>query len=95
MQIKCMTLFVTHYPSLAGQAREGVAGNYHLSFMEADAPVPDSDVDVTETTAEVQDGLPASNIMFLYKCVRGAAGRSYGLNVARLARCGGDRAYIS
>jgi len=37
-KIKCMTLFVTHYPSLAKLAHEfqGIVGNYHMGFLEAE-----------------------------------------------------------
>ena len=68
--IKSLTLFVTHYPSLAelqAQFPEHV-GNFHMSFL-ADADAAGDEEHVT----------------FLYKLVERAAQRSYGLNVARLA----------
>lgn len=68
--IRCLSMFVTHYPSLAKLATvfPTRVGNYHMSFMEQDG-----------NAAGVQ------TILFLYKLVKGAAARSYGLNVARLA----------
>ncbi|CAG8641871.1 606_t:CDS:10 [Paraglomus brasilianum] len=69
-KIKCMTLFVTHYPSLAKLVHEfqGIVGNYHMGFLEA----------------EGEDG--SHTITFLYKLTEGVAMKSYGINVARLAK---------
>eukprot|EP00041_Stephanoeca_diplocostata_P035830 m.1278644 g.1278644 ORF g.1278644 m.1278644 type:complete len:199 (-) comp24765_c0_seq6:152-748(-) len=68
--VKCLSLFVTHYPSLArlDAAPDAGVGNFHMSFIENDPGADDT-----------------SSITFLYSLVVGAAGRSYGLNVARLA----------
>ncbi len=71
--VKCFTLFVTHYAILANMETElpGRVGNYHMSFLENDeADLPHVD---------------HSSITFLYKLTRGASKRSYGLNVGRLA----------
>jgi DNA mismatch repair protein MSH3 len=72
--VKCLTLFVTHYPSiaeLAAPADTSGVDNFHMSFIE---------------NRSAGDGVgPATAITFLYKLVQGAAARSYGLNVARLA----------
>ncbi|CAG8607559.1 5563_t:CDS:10, partial [Paraglomus occultum] len=69
-KIKCMTLFVTHYPSLAKLAHDfqGIVENYHMGFLEA----------------EGEDG--SHSITFLYKLTEGVAMKSYGINVARLAK---------
>lgn len=68
--IQCLSLFVTHYPSLArlDTSPDAGVGNYHMSFIENEPGADDK-----------------SSITFLYTLVAGAAGRSYGLNVARLA----------
>ena len=72
----CLSLFVTHYLSLASlaEAPSAAVGNFHMAFIEE-----------AEATAEGEDEPPGCTIAFLYKLVRGAAARSYGLNVARLA----------
>eukprot|EP01137_Pigoraptor_chileana_P029742 Opistho-2@15310 len=66
---KCLTLFVTHYPSLSGLEAlfPRIVGNYHMAFMD-DSP-----------------GTAEESITFLYQLTRGVAARSFGLNVARLA----------
>lgn len=72
--VKALTLFVTHYPPLCELERvypEHVS-NYHMAFLLNE---PDTDDE------EVQPEF----ITFLYQLTEGAAGRSYGLNVARLA----------
>ncbi|ODQ64665.1 hypothetical protein NADFUDRAFT_52294 [Nadsonia fulvescens var. elongata DSM 6958] len=69
--IQSLTLFVTHYPSLATFEADfpKVVKNYHMGFIE--------------NKEDSSDDNP--NITFLYKIVEGIAHRSYGLNVARLA----------
>ncbi|KAK6179331.1 hypothetical protein SNE40_011718 [Patella caerulea] len=69
--VKCFTLFVTHYPSLGGLelSYPGVVGNYHMSFLLHDQEESEDEESIT----------------FLYQLVKGQAGKSYGLNVARLA----------
>uniref|UniRef100_G3NR70 MutS homolog 3 n=1 Tax=Gasterosteus aculeatus aculeatus TaxID=481459 RepID=G3NR70_GASAC len=74
--VKALTLFVTHYPPLCELERvypEHVS-NYHMAFLLNDA-------DMAADTDEVR----LEFITFLYQLTGGAAGRSYGLNVARLA----------
>ncbi|KAK3111777.1 Mismatch repair protein msh3 [Teratosphaeriaceae sp. CCFEE 6253] len=69
--LKCLTLFITHYQSLARVAdhfHNGELKNVHMKFTEQ------QNVDGTET-----------DITFLYEVGEGVAHRSYGLNVARLA----------
>uniref|UniRef100_A0A8C9ZN62 DNA mismatch repair protein MSH3 n=1 Tax=Sander lucioperca TaxID=283035 RepID=A0A8C9ZN62_SANLU len=74
--VKALTLFVTHYPPLCELERvypEHVS-NYHMAFLL-------NEPDIATDTDEVQP----ESITFLYQLTEGAAGRSYGLNVARLA----------
>ncbi|XP_037634304.1 DNA mismatch repair protein Msh3 isoform X2 [Sebastes umbrosus] len=76
--VKALTLFVTHYPPLCELERvypEHVS-NYHMAFLLNEPDVA-SDTDDGEVQPEF--------ITFLYQLTEGAAGRSYGLNVARLA----------
>ncbi|XP_073321644.1 DNA mismatch repair protein Msh3 isoform X2 [Pagrus major] len=76
--VKALTLFVTHYPPLCELERvypEHVS-NYHMAFLLNEPDVAD-DTDDGDVQPEF--------ITFLYQLTEGAAGRSYGLNVARLA----------
>ncbi|KAL9542734.1 hypothetical protein MBANPS3_008465 [Mucor bainieri] len=68
-EIKSVTLFVTHYPSLGKLVKTfpGQVRNCYMSYMQEEG---DSDF---------------ANIVFLYKLVDGIAMNSYGMNVARLA----------
>lgn len=93
-QLECLSLFVTHYPSiseLAGALLDlggrAIVGNFHMSFIEEEvAAEAAAEAEADDEAAEAAAAAAvASNITFLYKLVRGAAGRSYGLNVARLA----------
>jgi DNA mismatch repair protein MSH3 len=45
-KIRCITLFVTHYPSLAKLAHEfkGIVGNYHMGFLETEGEGSDNGV---------------------------------------------------
>lgn len=74
---RCLCLFITHYQTLASVARGfepgGELRNVHMKF----------------TAADNEDGNSAGGeeiITFLYEIGAGVAHRSYGLNVARLAR---------
>ncbi|TGO62880.1 hypothetical protein BOTNAR_0107g00040 [Botryotinia narcissicola] len=84
-ETKCLCLFITHYQTLASVARGFEKGkelrNVHMKFTaerngrrvsNADADMDNDDVD--------------EEITFLYEVGEGVAHRSYGLNVARLAR---------
>ncbi|XP_008279806.1 DNA mismatch repair protein Msh3 [Stegastes partitus] len=74
--VKALTLFVTHYPPLCELERlypEHVS-NYHMAFLL-------NEPDIAADDEEIQPEF----ITFLYQLTGGAAGRSYGLNVARLA----------
>ncbi|KAK2837821.1 hypothetical protein Q5P01_015033 [Channa striata] len=76
--MKALTLFVTHYPPLCEleQVYPQQVTNYHMAFL-LNEPDITSDTDGDEVQPEF--------ITFLYQLTEGAAGRSYGLNVARLA----------
>lgn len=69
-ELKSLTLFITHYQSLARMADlfpGGKLRNVHMKFSER------------------TDGRGESEVTFLYEVGEGVAHRSYGLNVARLA----------
>ncbi|XP_016356503.1 DNA mismatch repair protein Msh3 [Sinocyclocheilus anshuiensis] len=74
--VKCMTLFVTHYPPLCELEHlyPQNVGNYHMAFL----------LNEPESTSDEEEVQPEF-ITFLYQLIEGAAARSYGLNVARLA----------
>uniref|UniRef100_A0A671KY40 DNA mismatch repair protein MSH3 n=1 Tax=Sinocyclocheilus anshuiensis TaxID=1608454 RepID=A0A671KY40_9TELE len=74
--VKCMTLFVTHYPPLCELEHlyPQNVGNYHMAFL----------LNEPESTSDGEEVQPEF-ITFLYQLIEGAAARSYGLNVARLA----------
>ncbi|XP_047449078.1 DNA mismatch repair protein Msh3 isoform X2 [Mugil cephalus] len=76
--VKALTLFVTHYPPLCELERvyPQHVSNYHMAFL-----LSESDISTDTDDGEVQPEF----ITFLYQLTEGAAGRSYGLNVARLA----------
>ncbi|XP_022622640.1 DNA mismatch repair protein Msh3 [Seriola dumerili] len=76
--VKALAMFVTHYPPLCELERaypEHVS-NYHMAFL-----LNEPDVATDTDDGEVQPEF----VTFLYQLTEGAAGRSYGLNVARLA----------
>ncbi|XP_067294282.1 DNA mismatch repair protein Msh3 [Pseudorasbora parva] len=74
--VKCLTLFVTHYPPLCELEHlyPQHVGNYHMAFL----------LNEPESTSD-EDEMHPEFITFLYQLIEGAAARSYGLNVARLA----------
>uniref|UniRef100_A0A3Q2Q199 DNA mismatch repair protein MSH3 n=1 Tax=Fundulus heteroclitus TaxID=8078 RepID=A0A3Q2Q199_FUNHE len=75
-RVKAFTLFVTHYPPLCElqQVYPEHVSNFHMAFL----------LNETDITTDV-DKVQPEFITFLYQLTEGAAGRSYGLNVARLA----------
>uniref|UniRef100_A0A665SZ52 DNA mismatch repair protein MSH3 n=1 Tax=Echeneis naucrates TaxID=173247 RepID=A0A665SZ52_ECHNA len=79
--VKALTLFVTHYPPLCELERvypEHVS-NYHMAFLL-------NEPDIRVYVFMLPDGeVQPEFVTFLYRLTAGAAGRSYGLNVARLA----------
>ncbi|GJC92506.1 mutS domain V [Colletotrichum higginsianum] len=82
---RCLTLFITHYQNLARLADgigDGLVKNVHMRFtatrkLEAEGGDGEEGVDDAGANEE---------ITFLYEVGEGVAHRSYGLNVARLAR---------
>jgi len=81
---KCMVLFVTHYPKILDILKEfqGSVGAYHVSYLTSERPL-----EITESELEVPvRNLDPAEVTFLYKVVRGASDKSFGLNVARLAQ---------
>ncbi|TGJ85908.1 hypothetical protein E0Z10_g2878 [Xylaria hypoxylon] len=94
---RCLTLFITHYQSLARVA-EGLAGkctNVHMRFTaakkghnsNADNRMIESQGEYLDPGSESADPFDGDEeITFLYEVGEGVAHRSYGLNVARLAR---------
>ncbi|XP_034026554.1 DNA mismatch repair protein Msh3 isoform X2 [Thalassophryne amazonica] len=77
-QVKSLTLFVTHYPPLCEleQLYPTHVSNYHMAFL----------LNEPDITTDTEGGeLQPEFITFLYQLTEGAAERSYGLNVARLA----------
>ncbi|KAG0378924.1 Mismatch repair protein msh3 [Mortierella sp. AD032] len=99
--IRAVTLFVTHYPSLADVAREfpmGAVRNFHMGFMasatgslkggeERDLDLVEADGAGAGAGGAVLDDM---DIVFLYKLVPGVSLKSYGLNVARMAKLSGE-----
>ena len=82
-QVCSLTLFVTHYPSLAELEvifPKQVTNN-HMAFMTSQEEQQKSDKQCTEGG----EAGSVPSVTFLYHLVNGAAARSYGLNVARLA----------
>ncbi|XP_061755824.1 DNA mismatch repair protein Msh3 isoform X3 [Nerophis ophidion] len=76
--VKSLTLFVTHYPPLCELERmyPQCVANYHMSFLLNEP---------NEATDKDDEEIRPQFITFLYQLSEGAAARSYGLNVARLA----------
>uniref|UniRef100_A0A8C8E372 MutS homolog 3 (E. coli) n=1 Tax=Oryzias sinensis TaxID=183150 RepID=A0A8C8E372_9TELE len=74
--VKSFTLFVTHYPPLCELERmyPDHVSNYHMAFL----------LNETHISSDTKDVQPEF-ITFLYNLTEGAAGQSYGLNVAKLA----------
>ena len=84
---KCLCLFITHYQSLAAVARGfeegGELKNVHMRFTAANLGVRGR----SEDRDDEEEGVDGDEeITFLYEVGEGVAHRSYGLNVARLAR---------
>ncbi|KAH6847486.1 DNA mismatch repair protein MSH3 [Chaetomium sp. MPI-CAGE-AT-0009] len=99
-ETRCLTLFITHYQSLARVA-EGLGGAVRCVHMRFEATSPnknknnnrllprgsgDGDGGGDEDVDGEEEGAGDEEITFLYEVADGVAHRSYGLNVARLAR---------
>ncbi|KAM7206589.1 muts domain V domain containing protein [Rhypophila sp. PSN 637] len=85
-ETKCLTLFITHYQSLARVAL-GLGDDrvrcLHMRFEATRRSAPSSSsLDQDDEREDYED----EEITFLYELAEGVAHRSYGLNVARLAR---------
>ncbi|KAJ0167221.1 DNA mismatch repair protein MSH3 [Colletotrichum tanaceti] len=84
-EIRCLTFFITHYQNLARLADgigDGLVKNVHMRFTatrKLGAEGGDGEGGVDDAGADEE-------ITFLYEVGEGVAHRSYGLNVARLAR---------
>lgn len=103
--IRAVTLFVTHYPSLADVAREfpqGTVRNFHMGFMASaggssylsDGGASNGgDLDLGEGGDEGQEEavLDDMDIVFLYKLVPGVSLKSYGYVFLSMVRV----AYLS
>lgn len=79
-----LTLFVTHYPSLAELEiifPKQVTNN-HMAFMTSQE---EEQQQIAKQCTEGGEARSVPSVTFLYHLVNGAAARSYGLNVARLA----------
>ncbi len=90
-KVKCLTLFITHYQNLARVADglgEGLVKCVHMRFTATRAEGGPRSIGREDTTGSASDeeGDVGEEITFLYEVGEGVAHRSYGLNVARLAR---------
>jgi len=75
-KVRCLTLFVTHYPEVAALhdgRLGGAAGSYFMAHVVEE-----------QGKKEKADYVPP-RVTFLYKVTQGVAGASYGINVARMA----------
>ncbi|ROW02058.1 hypothetical protein VPNG_07650 [Cytospora leucostoma] len=92
-ETRCLTLFITHYQDLARTA-EGLGGglvkNVHMRFTAAKASGGGEGDDGRgpgdNGEGEGDGSVGDEEITFLYEVAEGVAHRSYGLNVARLAK---------
>lgn len=84
MKYRCLTLFVTHYPRLAGLKEEfpGKVGPYFVSYLAQGH----ANKQISEGPNSQYEEEATQRITFLYKLVPGVASRSFGLHVARLAQ---------
>ena len=91
-EVGCLCLFITHYQSLAGVARGFESGgelrNVHMRFTATNVGSSRriEDENSEKDVAMEEDVSGDEEITFLYEVAEGVAHRSYGLNVARLAR---------
>ncbi|KAL3834447.1 hypothetical protein ACJIZ3_009183 [Penstemon smallii] len=82
--IKCMLLFVTHYPEIVSIRNEFPCsvGAYHVSYITSQKETY-LDIDFHQ---QIDDTVNRDDITYLYKLVPGVAERSFGFKVARLAQ---------
>lgn len=85
-KVSSLTLFVTHYPSLAELEVifPSQVSNNHMAFMTSQEEHQEGEQSAKDSAEGGETGTVPS-VTFLYHLVNGAAARSYGLNVARLA----------
>ncbi|KAI3898467.1 hypothetical protein MKX03_026047, partial [Papaver bracteatum] len=83
-EIKCMVLFVTHYPKIVEVKNEvpGAVGAYHVSYLATKSTCEIAELE-SDKSVNYND---RDEITFLYKLVPGMSDKSFGLNVARLAQ---------
>ncbi|KAI0125609.1 muts domain V-domain-containing protein [Xylariales sp. AK1849] len=90
-EVGCLMLFITHYQSLSRVA-DGIEGgrcrNVHMRFeaRERDGQVTGGEAQDGDRVTDDAEWDGDEEITFLYEVGEGVAHRSYGLNVARLAR---------
>ncbi|KAH9258120.1 hypothetical protein BASA81_003683 [Batrachochytrium salamandrivorans] len=70
VEIGSLSMFATHYHSLVRECHAELGGKVQLAHMQCDS-----------SSAAATD-----SVLFLYKLAKGCSDRSYGLNVARLAK---------
>lgn len=88
-ETKCLTLFITHYQQLAKLATglgEGLVRNVHMRFTATKRGESTTNNTSDNEDDDHGDDVGDEEITFLYEVAEGVAHRSYGLNVARLAR---------
>ncbi|KAJ4296114.1 Mismatch repair protein msh3 [Collariella sp. IMI 366227] len=86
-ETRCLTLFITHYQSLARVAQGLGDGRVRCVHMRFEASSPNTNTDASRPqNDEREEEVADEEITFLYEVADGVAHRSYGLNVARLAR---------
>lgn len=83
---RCFTLFVTHYPALSQLTRlfPKIVSNHHISYLEEEGSSTAENTDNNDSSSN-ENAIAGPRITFLHKLVRGTEGRSFGMNVARLA----------
>lgn len=96
--VRCLALFVTHYPKIAELKEEfpGTVGPYFVSYLAEDPAFRNSRSKPQASPSYVLDNHKepeyaeeaTRKITFLYRLVPGVANRSFGLHVARLAQVG-------
>lgn len=82
-RVKCTSLFATHYHSLVNDwSLDPRVKLGHMDCFVEEGVSRDVDADQSEKVRPP----PGEEVTFLYKLCNGSSPRSYGINVARLAR---------
>lgn len=87
-ELRSLTLFITHYQTLArlaGQIPRGVLRNVHMKFNETGGDAARNEQSGENGESGDFGSAPSGDVTFLYEVGEGVAHRSYGLNVAKLA----------